>query len=159
MKHVAILYSEYSPTVDAIKYQLKNEQVDCKNSIDTNDNYDLVILSNYINEYPGNALACHHSLFPAFKGNEPEKEAIIEGVKITGITFYFTKPEKIIAQYPLVITNDMHFDDLKQRLNYLEQVLFPIVAEQVLYNKIFECQTFINKISSGCKGGCGQCNH
>ena len=157
MKHVAILYSEYSPTVDAIKYQLKNEQVDCKNSIDTNDNYDLVILSNYINEYPGNALACHHSLFPAFKGNEPEKEAIIEGVKITGITFYCTKPEKIIAQYPLFIKDEVHYDELEKEISILEQSLYPIVVEKVINNEQIDFNSIGGKNS--CCGGCSGCTH
>ena len=159
MKKIAILYSEYSPVIDAIKYQLNDFEIDALKEINDASIYDLVILCNYSGDYEGNAVKCHHSLLPAFDGKEPEKEAILEGVKVTGITIYFTNPKKIIAQYPIFITNSMHYEDLMKEMEYLEQTIYPIVAQKILNNEAFELQSIMNKgCGNNCKG-CASCNH
>ena len=155
MKKVAILYSKYSPTIDAIKYQLKDTDITCFTEAPSNtDDYDLVLLINYNGSFSGNALRCHHSLLPAFRTDTPIKDAMLEGVKVTGITIYNTSNDKIITQYPVFI-KDMHYDELKQELDYIEQTIYPLVAEKVLLNQTFD----INKlVSNGCSGNCGGCS-
>lgn len=158
MKKIAILYSEYSPVIDAIKAELSECDVNVysENNIPENlQEYNFVVLCNYHGKYSGNALAVHHSLLPAFDKKEPAKEAMLMGVKITGITIYYTKSKKIIAQYPLFIRNDMHYDELEQELKYLEQTLFPIVIKKVINNEPFEIQKLLG--SSHC-GGCQGCS-
>ena len=159
MKKAVVLYSEYSPIIDAIKHKLKDYQIDCVTSLNDNQKYDLVILCGFKGEYNGNAICCHHSLLPSFDCEEPVKEAMLAGVKVTGITIYFTNPKKIIAQYPVFINNNTHFDELKQELIYLEQVIFPLVIEKILKNEPFEMHTLMNKSCSNHCGGCSGCNH
>ena len=159
MKRIAILYSEYSPLIDAIKYRLSDCTVDIMTSPVNTDDYDLIVLSNYNAEFEGNAIKCHHSLLPAFNSAEPEKEAMLAGVKVTGITIFLTNPYKIIAQYPIFINNSMHYDELKQELTYLEQTIFPLVTEKVLNNEPFDISMLLNKTCSGNCGGCFRCNH
>ena len=159
MKKVAILYSKYSPTIDAIKYRLQDCVVDCVTELVNADKYDLVVLSNYKNEYDGNALACYHALLPAFEGENPERQAMIAGVKVTGITIYSTKPKRIIAQYPVFIYNDSHIDELEQELNYLEQTIYPLVIEKVLNNEVFELRALLKQGHTCCSGGCSSCSH
>ena len=155
MKKVAILYSEYTPTIDTIKYQLKNDEVVCfQHPENATGDFDLVILVNYNSEYSGKALRCHHSLLPAFETEEPIKDAILFGAKVTGITIQETDSKKIIAQYPIFIRDDAHYDELEQELNYLEQTIYPIVIEKVLNNEYFNIQ---NLIKGDCKGNCGGC--
>lgn len=159
MKKAVILYTKYTPTIDAIKYQLKEYEADVVTEIEDASKYDLVILCGYQGVYEGNAISCHHSLLPAFDTDEPEKEAILSGVKVTGITIYYTNPKKIIAQYPVFITNSVHYDDLKQELDYIEQIIFPLVIEKIIKNESFEVQSLMNKdCSRGC-GGCSSCSH
>lgn len=159
MKKIAILYTKYTPTIDAIKYQLSECEVDVLKKIEDGKQYDLTILCNYEGDYIGNAIKCHHSLLPAFDCEEPEKQAILEGIKVTGITILFTNPKKIIAQYPVFITNSMHYYDLKQELDYLEQTIFPIVIEKIINNEQFEIHSLFNKNCSGNCGGCSTCSH
>lgn len=157
MKRIAVLYSKHTPVIDAIKHRLADCIVDCYTDTKDAEEYDLVICLS--NEKPkGNVISCHHSLLPAFNCAEPEKEAILQGVKVTGITIYYTNTGKIIAQYPVFINNDTHYDDLVQELNYLEQTLLPIIIEKIINNEPFEIQTLINKSCGGC-GGCSSCNH
>ena len=158
MKKIAILYTKYSPVIDAIKYKLQDYQVDCIKSLNE-ENYDLVILSGYEGVYEENALVCHHSLLPSFDCDEPEKQAILTGVKITGVTIYYSKTKKIVAQYPVFINNDMHYDNLKQELDYVEQTIFPLVIEKIVENKPFEINSLINNKCGGLCGGCSSCKH
>ncbi len=160
MKKVAILYSEYSPTIDAIKYQLKDNEVLCFSQIPQNiDDFDLTILVNFKEKFEGKAIGCHHSLLPAFNTETPVKDVIIAGVKVTGITIYETDSKKIITQYPVFINNDTHYDELKQELNYLEQTIYPLVVEKILFNQTFEINKLLNNGCMGSCGGCGGCNH
>ena len=160
MKKIAILYSEYNPVIDAIKYQLKNTEVVCLNAPENNmEKYDMVVTVNYNSEYFGKALKCHHSLLPAFDCDEPVKEALLNGVKVTGITVLETNTKKIIAQYPIFIRDDAHYDEIKQEFNYLEQTIYPIVVEKVLNNEQFNIKSILNGDCSGNCGGCHKCNH
>ena len=158
MKKIAVLYSEYSPTIDAIKMQLSGIEVCCfQNYIEELTNYDLIVLCNYNKSVNFNALNVHHSLLPAFAGDEPEKEAILTGVKVTGITVFYTKPERIIAQYPIFIENDMHFDDLEIKMNNLEQVIYPIIIDKILKSEPFEIKDLLNTNTKGCGKCCSKC--
>ena len=153
MKKVEILYTEYAPVIDAIKYQLQDCEIDCLTEPNNNENYDLVI--NFGVKYDGEALACHYSLLPAFNVQEPVKEAILAGVKVTGITIFYTKSKKIVAQYPVFIKNYSHYDDIEQELKYVEQALFPLVIQKVLKNEFFDAKELLK---GGCAGNCGGCN-
>jgi len=157
MEKIAILYSQYSPTIDALKYQLHDYEIDCYDSENNiSQNYKIIFSVNYDKTCQFNHIRCHHSLLPSFDCNEPEKEAILNGVKVTGITFL--QNNKIIAQYPVFITSDMHYETLKQELDYIEQTLYPIIAEKILKNEPFDIKTILGK-SSCCSGGCSGCSH
>lgn len=160
MKKLAILSHKYSPTIDAIKKHLEDFcEIELFNE-ETNDlaNFDLVIAIGFC---PSKikALCSHYSLLPAFGTAEPVAEAFLAGVKVTGITIYFNNPKTIIAQYPIFISNESHFDEVEMELNYIEQTLFPIVIEKVLKNEPFESKKLLTKNCNGNCGGCSGCNH
>ena len=166
MKKIVILYKNQSPILDAIKYYLSDHEVECLTTPSGMDRFDLVV--NLDVEYSGEALACHHSLLPAFDSKEPVKDAILAGVKLTGITIYYTKSKKIVAQYPVFINNETHYDDLKQELAYIEQALFPLVIQKILKNEAFEVRALLKSgcgnscrgvNSDKCIGGCSGCSH
>lgn len=162
MTRVAILYSEYIPIIDALKYHLNKFHVDCFTNPQAVINYDLVILADNKIPYSGEAVICHHSLLPAFNSDNPIKDAILAGVKVTGITIYYKNSKKIIAQYPILIKNESHFDDIAQELKYLEQTILPIIIEKILKDEIIDLQILLKNTGrcSGCKdGGCSSCRH
>ena len=165
MKKIAIIYTKYSPVVDALKYTLSDYCVDCYTDFVNTEDYDLVIHLGDTDGYKGHALTCHYSLLPSFINcKEPVKEAILKGVKVTGVTVYYTDTKKIIAQYPIFIKNDTHYDNLKQELEYLEQTILPIVARKIINNEQFEMQELLNNNCGGkcnttsCEG-CASCRH
>ena len=163
MKRVVVLYSDYSPIIDAIKYRLNNfAEVICSieepEFIKPND---LVVLCGYKKIYSGKALNIKYSLLPAFTdSNDPIMDAFLAGVKVTGITFCYTNPSKILAQYPIFIKNEMHYDELVQELKYTAQVLYPLIIECLVKDSVIDLQKIVNKSScSGSCGGCTGCNH
>lgn len=162
MKKAAILYSTYTPTIDAIISRLEDVRFDCIQTGADLDGYDLVVGVGLedVSGIERNIVNIHHSLLPAFSGEEPVKQAFLAGVKVTGLTIYYTNPEKIIAQYPVFISNDAHFDDVEHEIQYLEQTIYPIVLEKILNGGVFEIKDLLKSggCASGC-GGCGKCNH
>ena len=159
MKKVVIIYSKYTPTIDAIIAHLKDFEIKAVNSVEEIGACDLLVNTNYEKEIPQNHINVHYSLLPAFSDNEPVKEAFLAGVKVTGISFYYTNPERIIAQYPIFISNFSHYDDIERELEYLEQTIYPLILEKILRNEPFEIRKLLTK---GCSGNCGgydSCKH
>lgn len=130
-------------------------------------NFDLIVINDYkskldrkIYEF-GRFINVHPSLLPAFQGDNAVYRAFESGVKVSGITIHSisNKPEndKIITQYPVLITNLMHFDEYEASLRNLEKVLIPIVADKLLDNKLFDFQDLFASNSGGCGQGCSGC--
>lgn len=155
MKKIAILYETYQPIIDSLKSLGYN--TDCYTSLDFNpDDYDLIISTDYKNEIPFRVLTSHLSLLPAFADKEPVKNAVLSGVKVTGVTVYYTNPEKFLAQYPVFIYNDAHYDEIYQELTYLEQALLTAVASKILKNEPFESKTLLTGKHCGRCSGCSK---
>lgn len=103
-------------------------------------------------------LKTHYSLFPAFQtSDDAVRDAILSGVKVTGVTI--TLEEKIIAQYPVFITNDMHYDNLKLYLEEIAKKLLSLVKEKLENNEQFEVQDLMKSNCGNCNscGGCVNC--
>lgn len=146
-----------------IKHQflpvLENEEYFSKNK------FDLVVLAGYmrilgvnvLNEMDNKVINIHPSLLPAFKGSKNAiQDAFLAGVKVSGVTIHWVTSDvdggKIIAQYPVFITNETHFDEFEEEIHTLEHQLYPVVIESILNDKVFD---FVDLMKSSCKGGCG----
>jgi len=167
MKKAAIIYSNHTPLVDAVISRLDGLNADFLSDLpDNNTDYNLVVILNgtfITKNLNTNVLACHYSLLPAFSGAEPVKEAVLAGVKVTGITVYFQNSGKIIAQYPLFIRPEAHFDEVETELAYLEQAVFPVVIENLVKDELVDIKTLFSANNGGkcggiCEGKCGGCN-
>ncbi len=107
----------------------------------------------------------HPSLLPAFSGSDSLYRAFDAGVKVTGITVYYLSSTleggKIITQYPILIPNLMHYDELQKSVKALEDGIFPIVIEKILEDKVFDFQDLLPNQSRGgstaCGVGCSSC--
>lgn len=125
----------------------------------------LTVLSGYSRELEaeilltGTFLNLHPSLLPAFKGQDAIARAFKSGVKVSGVTVHYLTNEtgggKIIAQYPILIGNLTHFDEFEESIHKLENLLYPIVIEKVLEDKVFD---FSDLFSGGCGGNYGGCS-
>jgi phosphoribosylglycinamide formyltransferase-1 len=157
MKKLAILYSEYTPTVDLLINYFKDFEVTAFDKISPElKDYDLILGVNFNQETEYNILNTHYSLLPAFGGENPLEEAILAGAKVSGITIYYTNPFKIVTQYPVFITNDKHFDEIQKEMEYLEQTIYPLVVDKIIRGEQFEIRELLGRNSCG-GGHCGKC--
>lgn len=134
--------------------------------------FDLVVLAGYMRILPddvldemGKVINIHPSLLPAFKGSANGiKDAFLAGVKVSGVSVHWVTSEvdggEIIAQYPVFITNDMHFDEFEAEMHKLEHKLYPIVIEKLLADKVFDFSDLMkSECGSSCGNSCGGCKH
>lgn len=149
-----------------IKHQflpvLENEEYFSKNK------FDLVVLAGYmrildenvLNQMDNKVINIHPSLLPAFKGSKDAiKDAFMAGVKVSGVTIHWVTSDvdggKIIAQYPVFITNETHYDEFEAQMHQLEHQLYPVVIESILNDKVFDFMDLMKK-SCGSHGSCGK---
>lgn len=127
--------------------------------------FDLIALCDYRNELSsdiletGKFINIHPSLLPAFKGKDAIERAFMAGVKVSGVTVHSIKAndsdEKIIAQYPVLISNLTHFDEFKSAIYDVECKLYPVVIDKLLKDEVFDFSDLIN--SNDCANSCGGC--
>jgi phosphoribosylglycinamide formyltransferase-1 len=123
--------------------------------------FDLIALAGYMQILPpevlelGRFVNIHPSLLPAFKGKDAIKRAFLAGVKVSGVTIHWVENEldsgKIIAQYPVLIGNLMHFDEFETEIHRVEHALYPVVIEKLLNDEVFD---FSDLMGGGKCGGC-----
>lgn len=128
--------------------------------------FDLIVLAGYMRILPDNVLKVvdkviniHPSLLPAFKGSKNAiQDAFLAGVKVSGVTVHWVTSEvdggQIIAQYPVFIANEMHFDEFEAEIHAIEHKLYPIVVEKLLEDKVFD---FSDLMKGSCNSACGRC--
>ena len=125
---------------------------------------DILVLSNYSGNIPDNifesapVLNLHPALLPAFKNNNALIQAFTSGIKVSGVSVHYVEKDnfygKIIAQYPLMIDNSMHFNEYVEKLTYIGNKIYPPAIETVLEDKVLD---FSNMLSRSCSGKCGSC--
>ena len=128
--------------------------------------FDIIALSDYRRQLKndvlelGKFISVHPSLLPAFKGPDAINRAFFAGVKVSGVTVHIINEDidsgKIIAQYPVLISNLTHYDEFEHKIHALEDLLYPIVIAKLLNNQVFDFSDLIQ--NCGSCGGCGGCN-
>lgn len=151
--------NQFLPFKDNLEYFKKNK-------------FDLVVLAGYMRVLPedvlsemGGVINIHPSLLPAFKGSmNAIKDAFLSGVKVSGVTVHWVTSDvdggKIIAQYPVFITAETHFDEFEKEIHSLEHKLYPIVIEKIINDEVFDFQDLMKSscTKGGCSShGCGSC--
>lgn len=164
MKKLAIVANGNEDVAIAIQeyFQNKNVELELLADVGSSNNYDLVACIHGCAETP-NAINLHPSLLPAFDSENPVLDAFMYGAKVTGITVR-RGDGRIIIQYPLLIGNLTHFDELQGKITEIEKKIYPKVIEKLLNDEIFDFDDLF--VSShgcgGCSGsncgGCGKCH-
>lgn len=173
MKSVCVVSSQNHPVLLSICKRLDNicvDNIEDISELDTNKKYDLVVLiensgkidKEILKKYT--VINIHPSLLPAFEGQNPLKEAFLYGVKVTGVTVYKLTPNSkkiILAQYPVIIDNYTHFDQLSAEIIKLEAELYPLVIKSVLEDKVFDIVELLSQSGNcqknKCSGHCKNC--
>lgn len=156
MKKLAIIAEADSPIAKAITeyFQNKDVELELPASVGSSNCYDLVAGVHYRDLKCPNAINIHPSLLPAFDSDNPVLDAFLHGVKVTGVTVHDSSG-RIIIQYPVLIGNLTHFDELQSKIREIEKEIYPRVIEKLLNDEVFDFDDLFG--SGGCNGGCGGC--
>lgn len=156
MKKLAVIADKENDITKAITqyFQNKDVKLELLTSVGSSNDYDLIASIHKKINLP-NAINIHQSLFPSFADSEnPILDAYMLGVKVIGITIH-NNEGRIITQYPLLIGNLTHFDELENKIIDIEKKIYPIVIEKILNDEVFDFDDLWNK--SNCHG-CSKCN-
>ncbi len=108
------------------------------------DNYTKPVSAPIFQTYPLATLACHHSLLPAFAGEQCVEATYFSDVKVTGITFHFVQDlfglGPIIAQEPLRIDPNWNLEELSESLfelasSHVIEVLKAYIEDRILISE------------------------
>lgn len=165
MKKIAVLDSENKKISDALKNHFNPNEIsvtDIKSLNEIDNSFDIVITNDYNNEAPKDTdaviLNIHPSLLPAFEGEAAIVRAYQDGVKVSGVTVENLLTKKIIAQYPVLISNLTNYLEFEAEMKALEISLITIVTEKMLEGKIFDFTDLLGGCNGNCSGNCGHCS-
>ena len=132
------------PTVliESDKHEGTREEFDQK-MIDILEGYEckLIVLVGYmrfvskmfIEHFNGNVMNIHPALLPSFKGMHAHEDALVYGVKVSGVTVHFVDPEEdhgpIIIQKAVPVYDTDTKDTLGPRILEWEHKAFPKAIE------------------------------
>lgn len=164
-KKLAVVNSENIDIVEAILnyFQNKNVEVTLVDKVDKE--FDLNVLTGFevaCECFDEKVLNIYPALLPAFKGEEPIKDAFLTGVKVSGVTVHEVNSGdfygRILAQYPVLIGTTMHITELQSEIIAIAKKLYPVVIDSVLNDKVFDFSDLFKSSCHGNCGGCGNCN-
>src|SRR5664280_676998 len=85
--------------------------------------------------WPNHVLNIHPALLPSFPGARGIKDAFDFGVKVTGVTVHFANESfdegPILAQAPVLITEDDTVETLEARIHEVEHRVYPAALQLI----------------------------
>lgn len=103
--------------------------------------YMRILSREFLDAYRGRILNIHPSLLPSFPGLEPQKQALDNGVDLSGCTVHFVDETldggPIIAQRAVPVLDGDTVETLSARILEQEHQLYPEAVAQVLANNHF----------------------
>ncbi len=114
----------------------------------TDDNIEYVCLAgfmrlltdNFVKKWIDRLVNIHPSLLPSFKGLDTHERALNAGVKFTGCTVHFVRPEMddgpVILQAAVPILPDDDASSLAARVLTQEHVIFPLAIKMIAEGRV-----------------------
>ena len=111
--------------------------------------YMRVVSPDFIREFENRVMNIHPSLLPAFPGLNAQRQALEQGVKISGCTVHLIDEEldhgPIVMQRAVTVRDDDTVDSLSARILEQEHALYPEAVARVLSAgfRIEGCRTYL----------------
>ena len=94
-----------------------------------------ILTAGFVERWRGRMVNIHPSLLPSFKGLDAQRQALEEGVKISGCTVHFVSPGMdegpIIAQAAVPVLPGDDVDSLAARILVQEHMLYPLAVRLI----------------------------
>ena len=99
-----------------------------------------LLTKNFVNQWYNRLINIHPSLLPAYKGLNTHQRALKDGVKFTGCTVHYVRPEMdtgpIIAQAVVPIFPDDNLETLSGRVLATEHRCYPLALQMIASGKV-----------------------
>ena len=90
----------------------------------------------FFGAFPSAVLNVHPSLLPAFPGKDAQEQALVHGVKVSGVTVHFVTPEldngPIIQQAAVPVREDDTCETLSARILVEEHRVYPEAIQRII---------------------------
>ncbi len=97
-----------------------------------------IISERFVNSFKNKIINIHPSLLPSFKGKNAIKDALIQGVYLTGCSVHFVEKDvdsgRLIIQGVLPIENNDNLETLTKKIHFLEHKILPYGISEAGYN-------------------------
>lgn len=99
-----------------------------------------ILSDEVLDAFPDRVLNTHPALLPAFKGWHAVREALVEGVKVTGCTVHLATPVvdegPILAQEAVSVRDGDTVESLHERIKVVERRLYPDTLRAVVDGRL-----------------------
>ncbi len=99
-----------------------------------------ILTAGFMTRWPDKIVNIHPSLLPAYRGLDTHGRVIADGVRFTGATVHFVRPEMdagpIIAQAVVPVRQDDTPDTLAARVLTWEHRIFPLAVKLIAQGKV-----------------------
>tara|TARA_Y100000589_G_scaffold127473_1_gene121360 strand:+ start:9825 stop:10511 length:687 start_codon:yes stop_codon:yes gene_type:complete len=93
-----------------------------------------VVTEKFITSFNRKIINIHPSLLPSFKGKSPIKDALENGVFITGCSVHYVVPEvdsgELIIQGAIQINKHESIDTLTRNIHHIEHLILPLAISE-----------------------------
>jgi phosphoribosylglycinamide formyltransferase-1 len=94
------------------------------------------VVPHIVDAFPERVLNSHPALLPAFKGWHAVRDALAEGVKVTGTTIHVVTAEvdtgPVLAQEAVQVREDDTEESLHERIKQVERRLYPVTIRRYM---------------------------
>ena len=99
-----------------------------------------LLTDTFVNEWVDRLINIHPSLLPSFKGLNTHERALDAGVRFTGCTVHFVRPEMdhgpVILQAAVPVLLDDDADRLTARVLEQEHIIYPLALEMIASGRV-----------------------
>lgn len=99
-----------------------------------------LLTGSFVNKWTNRIVNIHPSMLPAFKGLNTHERALQAGVRFTGCTIHFVRPEMdegpIILQAAVPVLPGDGVDSLAARVLEQEHIIYPLAVEMIARDRV-----------------------
>ena len=94
----------------------------------------------FVDSWRDRLINIHPSLLPAYRGLDTQQRALDDGVRISGCTVHFVRPDMdtgpVIVQAAVPVFDDDDADRLTARILAQEHVIYPLAVKLIAENRV-----------------------
>ena len=99
-----------------------------------------ILTAGFVEDWRDRLINIHPSLLPAYKGLDTQQRALDDGIRISGCTVHFVRPDMdtgpVIMQAAVPVLDDDDADRLTARILAQEHIIYPMAVKLIAENRV-----------------------